>query len=70
MKPLTDPAPSILRIKQVEARCGIRRSTIYLWVKNGRFPAPVQLGSCRAVGWVSTEIDRWLSGHINNRRAA
>ena len=32
--------PAILRRKQVEARTGLRRSTIYAKVASGEFPAP------------------------------
>jgi prophage regulatory protein len=35
--------PTILRRKQVEARVGLRRTTIYQRVADGTFPAPVNL---------------------------
>jgi prophage regulatory protein len=60
-------APTILRRKQVEARTGLARSTIYDRVKSGTFPAPVSLGA-RAVGWVESEIDEWLFAQIKTRR--
>ncbi len=44
---------SILRRKQVQARTGLARSTIYLHIKNGAFPRPVPLGN-RAVGWLES----------------
>jgi prophage regulatory protein len=52
--------PTILRRKQVEARVGLRRSTIYQRVAEGTFPAPVNLGG-RAVGWVAAEVERWIA---------
>lgn len=55
--------PAILRRKQVEARTGLRRSTIYAKVASGEFPAPIRLGA-RAVGWVESEISRWLEARI------
>ncbi len=42
-------ALSILRRKQVEARTGLARSTIYHHIKAGTFPRPIPLGP-RAVG--------------------
>lgn len=61
-------ANAILRLPDVKSRTGLSRSTIYLRVKNGTFPAPVSLGS-RAVGWVDTEIQQWLDERIQTSRA-
>ena len=57
----------ILRQKQVQARTGLSRSTIYLRVSEGRFPKPVSLGA-RAVGWVDAEVEAWLAGQIEQSR--
>lgn len=63
-------ALTIIRRKQVEARTGLSRSTIYLRVAEGTFPAPISLGA-RAVGWVESEISAWLADRIEaSRRAA
>ncbi len=58
---------TIVRQKQVQARTGLSRSTIYLRISEGRFPKPVSLGT-RAVGWVDAEIEAWLAAQINLRR--
>lgn len=61
---------TILRRKQVEARTGLARSTIYDRVKAGTFPAPISLGD-KAVGWIESEIVDWLNARIEaSRRAA
>lgn len=60
---------TILRRKQVEARIGLARSTIYQRVAAGTFPKPVSLGA-RAVGWIEAEIDTWLSNQIEQSRRA
>jgi len=62
-------ALSILRRKQVEARTGLSRSTLYAKVKAGEFPAPVSLGA-RAVGWIEGEVDAWLSQRVEHSRKA
>jgi prophage regulatory protein len=62
-------APTIVRRKQVEARTGLARSTIYERVKAGNFPAPVSLGA-KAVGWVESEVDAWLTRQIETSRKA
>ena len=59
--------PSILRRKQVEARVGLGRSSIYQYVRAGQFPAPVRVGS-RAVGWIASEVDAWLAARIESSR--
>jgi prophage regulatory protein len=56
-------ALTILRRKQVEARTGLSRSTIYQHVSDGTFPKPVSLGA-RAVGWLESEIDAWLHERV------
>jgi prophage regulatory protein len=58
---------SIIRRKQVEARTGLSRSTIYLRVSEGTFPRPVNLGA-RAVGWVESEVSAWLQSRIEESR--
>lgn len=62
------PVDFILRRKELEARLGLSRSTIYLRISQGTFPAPINLGG-RAVGWLESEIDAWLAAQIANRRS-
>lgn len=49
----------VLRWREVEERIGVSRSTLWRWVRDGRFPPGVRLGP-NAVGWVETEVDAWL----------
>ncbi|MFC7517274.1 helix-turn-helix transcriptional regulator [Herbaspirillum sp. GCM10030257] len=49
----------ILRLPDVIARTGLRKSSIYNAIKAGQFPSHVSLG-LRAVGWRSSEIDAWI----------
>jgi prophage regulatory protein len=65
----TTPGPTIIRRKQVERRTGLSRSTIYLRVSEGTFPAPVSLGA-RAVGWVESEVSDWVASQIEASRKA
>lgn len=60
---------TILRLPAVKARTGLSRSTIYLRVSEGRFPRPVALGA-RAVGWLESELEAWLSSVIEQSRKA
>ncbi len=58
---------AILRLPAVKARTGLSRSTIYLRISNDDFPTPISLGG-RAVGWVESDIDDWLSEKIEASR--
>ena len=57
----------ILRRKQVEARTGLSRSSIYAAIKTGTFPAPVSLGE-KSVGWLEHEITAWIAARIEASR--
>jgi prophage regulatory protein len=59
----------ILRLYEVEAVSGKKRSQIYAEIKRGRFPAPVPLGE-RAVGWIESEILAWQVARIAQRDAS
>lgn len=59
----------ILRLPGVKSRTGLSRSSIYLRIANGEFPAPISLGG-RAVGWLEHEIDDWLAEKVEQSRAA
>ena len=60
---------TVLRLPTVKARTGLSRSTIYLRISRGAFPAPVSLGG-RAVGWIEAEVNRWLTAQIKKRRTS
>lgn len=54
---------TMLRRNQVEARTGLRRSTIYERMKIGTFPRPIKLGD-RVACWPEHEIESWLHEQI------
>lgn len=55
----------ILRLPQVKIRTGISRSSIYLAIKQGTFPSPIQL-SIRSVGWLESDISNWINQRPNS----
>ena len=59
--------PRILRLPAVRRRTGLSRSSIYLRISQGRFPKPISLGE-RAVGWVESEVNDWLTRMIEASR--
>ena len=71
-------ALTILRRKQVEARTGLSRSTIYSKLKHNpkrpgdydpSFPVPISIGA-KAVGWIEAELDAWLTAQVLKSRKA
>ena len=62
--PSTAPVPErLLRITQVEAATGLKKSSIYGLQSKGDFPKSVKL-SRRAVCWPSSAIDAWIADRI------
>jgi len=71
-------ALTILRRKQVEARTGLSRSSIYAKLRRNpkrpsdydpTFPTPVSVGT-RAIGWIESEIETWLACQVEKSRMA
>ena len=66
---------NLLTRRDVEARLGITKSTVYRLMRCGAFPEPIQVGP-RAVRWVESELEAWLasrpraSGESADRSAA
>ena len=53
------PAPRLIRLPEVMARVGLKRSAIYQRMSDGRFPKSRSLGPKCAV-WVEREIEEWI----------
>ena len=60
----------LIRMQEVTARTGFKRSTIYLRMSQGRFPKPIPLGSTNAVAWLESEIDAWIAEQVHAARPA
>ena len=58
----------LLRRKEVSARTGLGRSSIYDKMQKGSFPQPVRLGE-RSVAWIESEINAWIDERIAERQA-
>jgi len=56
------PGEVLLRRRAVEARTGLGCTTIYGWMKSGKFPKSVSLG--KTVVWPASVIDAWISEQI------
>ncbi|WP_319749871.1 AlpA family transcriptional regulator [Pseudomonas aeruginosa] len=64
------PAARILRIRQVQDRVGLSRSTIYDRLSRASsrydpsFPKPFNLGGS-AVGWLESEVNDWIQERVS-----
>ena len=55
----TTTTDRLLRLNEVQARCGLSRSSLYRMMRDGSFPEPLKVG-VRAVRWRESEIEAWL----------
>ena len=53
-----------LRLKEVQNRVGVSRSTIYLWIEKGAFPKPIKI-SPRLIAWPEQTISAWMIAKID-----
>ena len=59
----------MLRLPEVTAKVGLKRTAIYAGIAAGRFPRPVQVGP-RAVAWIESELESYLAKRIAERDKA
>ncbi len=53
------PRDRLLRLSEVEAITGCKKSTIYMMMKQGRFPACVAVTG-RMVAWPESSVSQWV----------
>jgi len=56
---------TLLRVKDVVKKTSIGKSTIWVWVKEEKFPEPIKL-SDRISVWKESDIDAWMEGKYNS----
>lgn len=71
-------ALTILRRRQVEARTGLSRSSIYARLRHNpkrpgdydpTFPRPVSIGA-KAIGFIESEVEAWIAAQVEKSRKA
>lgn len=55
----------LLRLPEVQERVSLGRSTIWLWIKEGRFPNGKKLSS-RVTVWLESDIEAFVRGVWSN----
>lgn len=67
---VTGHAEQALRLREVQARVGqVSKSTLYAWVQQGNFPAPLKIGPDKGVSvWLASDVDSWLQKQVRTAR--
>ena len=55
---------TIIRRAEVLKRTGLSNTTMWRLERDGDFPARVQLTDAGSVGWVESEVDRWIHDRV------
>lgn len=55
--------PRLERLPEVCSRVGVKKSTLYKWISERKFPAPVRIGD-NTVAWDSRAVDRWILSRL------
>ena len=57
-----------LRIREIELRTGLSRSTIYKKMAEGTFPRPEAQVGTRGVRWIERDITKWMQSCLRAQR--
>lgn len=57
----------IINLQGVTDKTTLGRSTLYAYMKAGKFPSSILLGD-RHVVWIEEEIDTWVQGRVKASR--
>lgn len=56
----------LIRLPQLEAMTGRKRSSIYSDMAAGRLPRPIKIGP-RSVAWLRADVETWLAERVAQR---
>ena len=63
---MTDKKERFIKLDEVIYRTGLKTTSIYTLMNQGRFPKNIKLTNDR-VGWLESDIDRWIDERIKAR---
>lgn len=66
--PVNNLAGRMIPKSEVINLTGLSKSTIYSYIQQGKFPAPIKLG-VRRVGWIEAEIMGWIGNAVIQSRS-
>ena len=61
------PRDRLLRLPDVEALVGVKKTTIYALMKQGDFPKCIYV-TARTVAWVESDVQAWLQKRIEESK--
>ena len=62
--PAIPATEKLLPLPEVESRSGFKSSFLYSLIKEGKFPAPVKIGT--ASRWRESEVQAWIHAQIES----
>lgn len=63
MQSTKQPSKLFYRLSDVKHRIGVSGSSIWAWVKQGKFPKPIKLSeNCTA--WNAADVEAWAQDRI------
>lgn len=62
------PRDRLLRLPDVEAMTGLRKSSIYTLIKDGKFPKQITV-TRRMSAWAESAVLQWVQDRINQATA-
>ena len=62
---MLNPSIKTYRFKDLHQLLNVSRSTIWRWVREGKFPPPVQLGP-NVKAWRETDLQNWLDSQADS----
>lgn len=58
------PATQFYRLPQLKTHLNVSGSSIWAWVKAGKFPKPIKLSeNCTA--WIAADVEQWVKSRIS-----
>lgn len=57
----------LVRPDQILEMLGVSRVTLWKYIKEGKFPAPIKIGATRF--WDETEVDEWFERATSRKSA-
>jgi prophage regulatory protein len=55
----TTKTTRLLSRREVMDRIGVSYSTLWSWMRNGKFPRSREVGG--KIAWIEAEVDRWIA---------
>lgn len=54
--------PAFLDMERLTHYLSMSQTTLQKLIREGKFPAPRQVTNTRRVGWLTQEVDEWVTG--------